>query len=60
MARLEQITVGSNVTGLAGHEPVIIVAVKWYGTGVLEVTFKNSKGELGNQLVYRDDESAIS
>lgn len=32
MAQLEQITVGSNVTGLAGREPVTIVAVKWYGT----------------------------
>ncbi|MDR2161668.1 MAG: hypothetical protein LBO77_05980, partial [Desulfovibrio sp.] len=60
MAQLEQITVGSNVTGLAGHESVTIVAVKWYGTGVLEVTFKNSKGELGNQLVYRDAESSIN
>jgi len=60
MAQLEQITVGSNVTGLAGREPVTIVAVKWYGTSVLEVTFKNDKGELGNQLVYRDDESAIN
>ena len=60
MAQLEQITVGSNVTGLAGREPVTIVAVKWYGTSVLEVTFKNGKGELGNQLVYRDDESAIT
>lgn len=27
---------------------------------VLEVTFKNGKGELGHQLVYRDDESAIN
>lgn len=60
MAQLEQITVGSNVTGLAGREPVTIVAVKWYGTSVLEVTFKNGKGELGHQLVYRDDESAIN
>lgn len=60
MAQLEQITVGSNVTGLAGREPVSIVAVKWYGTSVLEVTFKNGKGELGNQLVYRDDESSIT
>lgn len=60
MAQLEKITVGSNVTGLEGKEPVTIVAVKWYGTGVLEVTFKNSKGALGNQLLYREDEEAIT
>ncbi|MDL2314623.1 DEAD/DEAH box helicase, partial [Desulfovibrio sp. OttesenSCG-928-C14] len=60
MAQLEQITVGSNVMGLAGKEPVSIVAVKWYGTGVLEITFKDGKGNLGNQLVYREDEGSIS
>ncbi|MDL2285862.1 DUF3883 domain-containing protein [Desulfococcaceae bacterium OttesenSCG-928-F15] len=60
MAQLEQITVGSNVMGLAGKDPVSIVAVKWYGTGVLEVTFKDGKGNLGNQLVYRDDEHTLT
>lgn len=59
MVQLEQITVGSHVTGLAGKEPVTIVAVKWYGTGVLEATFKDGKGNLGNQLIYRDDENSI-
>jgi len=42
MARLEEITVGSTVKGIIGDEPVMIVAVQWYGTNVLEITYKNS------------------
>jgi superfamily II DNA or RNA helicase len=59
VARLEDLTVGSRVTGVIGYEPVTIVAVKWYGTAVLEVTFKDTKGQLGNQLVYREDEVGL-
>ena len=37
MARLEDITVGSSVTGIAGDAPVQVVAVKWFGNAVLEI-----------------------
>ena len=60
MATLEEITVGSSVTGIAGNEPVTIVAVQWYGTNVIEITYKNSKGALGTQLLYREDEAEIA
>lgn len=59
MARLEDITVGSSVIGLAGQETVTVVAVQWYGTAVLEVTFKDSRGHLASQLVYRENEEGI-
>ena len=53
MATLEEITVGSSVTGIVGNESVTIVAVQWYGTNVIEITYKNSKGVPGTQLLYR-------
>lgn len=59
MARLEELTVGSIVTGIASKEPVTVVAVKWYGTAVLEVTFKDSRGHLASQLIYRENEGGI-
>lgn len=59
MAKLENITVGCLVDGIANGETVQIVAVKWYGTAVLEVTFKNSAGLLGSQLLYRENEIDI-
>jgi hypothetical protein len=51
MARLEDITIGTSVTGIAGNVPVTIVAVKWYGNAVLEITFKDARGLLANQLL---------
>ncbi|MDO4547530.1 MAG: helicase-related protein [Clostridia bacterium] len=59
MARLEDITVGSSVSGLVSKEAVAVVAVQWYGTAVLEVTFKDGKGRLASQLIYREDEGSI-
>ena len=59
MARLEDITVGSNVLGIEGTEPVSIVAVQWYGTNVIEVTYKDNKGQAGNTLIYRENEPSL-
>jgi len=59
MARLEDITVGATIVGIAGNMPVNVVAVKWYGTAVLEVTFKDARGQLASQLLYREDEERI-
>ena len=56
MAKLEDITVGSTVKGIAGSEPVTIVAVQWYGSNVVEITYKNTHGVPSVQLLYRDDE----
>lgn len=43
MSRLEDITAGSTVKGIVGNEPVTIIAVQWYGTGVMEITYKDTK-----------------
>ena len=59
MAKLEEITVGSHLTGIVGNEPVQVVAVQWYGTNVLEITYKNHMGIPGTQLILREDEESI-
>ena len=59
MAKLEELTVGTMVGGLVNNETVQVVAVKWYGTAVLEITYKNSQGMLANQLLYREDEARL-
>ncbi len=59
MSRLEDLTTGSIVSGLVNNESVQVVAVKWYGNDVLEITYKNSKGMLANQLLYREDEARL-
>ena len=56
MSKLEEITAGSSVRGIVGNEPVTIVAVQWYGTNVMEITYKNAAGVPGTQLLYRESE----
>lgn len=59
MARLEEITVGSTVAGITHDSPVEVVGIKWFGDAALEVTFKKPSGDVGNQLIYRDDEPSL-
>lgn len=59
MSKLEELTVGCSVDGLVNNESVQIVAVKWFGSAVLEITYKNSQGLLANQLLYREDEARL-
>ena len=40
MAKLEDITVGSSIQGIVANETVTIISVQWYGTNVIEVTYK--------------------
>ena len=60
MAKLEDLTVGSTVSGIISNQSVEIVAVKWYGNSVLEVTYKDASGRVDHQLLYRDDEARIT
>jgi len=60
MCKLEDLTVGSMVSGLVSNESVQVVAVKWFGNAVLEITYKNAKGMLADQLLYREDECRLS
>lgn len=56
MTKLEDITVGSSVKGIISNSIVTIVAVQWYGNNVLEITYKDSHGQPGNQMLLRDEE----
>lgn len=60
MARLEDLTPGSSALGIEPQEAVTIVAVQWYGSTALDITYKNSRGELGNRLLYRGDEASLT
>jgi SNF2 family DNA or RNA helicase len=56
---LEKITPGSFVRGILPECLVTVVSVRWFGSEALELTYKDPVGELGNQLVYRDDEPSL-
>jgi len=56
MARLEDLKRGSLVKGVLPGNAVTVVDIKWHGSAVVELTYKNANGRLGNELLYRDRE----
>src|SRR5437763_2716717 len=59
MAKLEDITRGNAVRGILPDGIVTVSDVRWIGTVAIEVTYKDSGGRLGNELLYRDREPTL-
>ena len=59
MARLEDLTKGAAVRGVLPDGVVSVVDVKWHGSSVVELTYKDAAGRLGNELLYRDREPTL-
>ncbi|MEM1913370.1 MAG: helicase-related protein [Thermofilaceae archaeon] len=59
MIKLEQLGVGAVVRGILPHHDVEIVAVRWFGSEAVEITYKDATGRVGNVLLYREDEPRL-
>ena len=60
MVKLEDITKGTRLKGLSGQTLLTIESTTWHGSDVIEVIYKDPQGQLGNHLVYRDDEASLA
>jgi SNF2 family DNA or RNA helicase len=59
MIRLEEITRGCSLRGILPDGLVTVLDVKWLGIVAVEVTYKDSAGRPGNELLYRDREPTL-
>ena len=59
MATLESLTTGARVSGLSGSGTATLETVQWIGQQALKVIFRDSAGQLGERLLYRDDEPSL-
>ena len=59
MAKLEEIVVDSKVLGILPSQTVEIQSVRWRGSGVLDITYKDQSGNYNGTLLYRDDEARL-
>jgi len=59
MARLEDLTPGAAVKGIIPDRQVTVVQTKWFGTNCIEITYKDTQGKLGNELLYRMSEPSL-
>jgi SNF2 family DNA or RNA helicase len=56
MARLEELKRGATVKGILPDGFITVVDVSWIGSVAIDLTYKDSKGKLANELIYRDRE----
>ena len=59
MATLEELTRGAAVRGVLPDGLVTVVDTAWYGSGCVELTYKDAAGHLGSELLYRDREPTL-
>lgn len=56
MVKLEDIQVGASLRGILPNDIVTVVSKVWHGSDVVELTYKNSRGLVQNELLYRGRE----
>jgi len=59
MARLEDLKPQAALRGVLPEAIVTVVAVRWFGSEVVELTYKDSGGRVGQVLLYRADEPRL-
>ncbi len=60
IARLEELTKGALVAGVVADRAVTVVDVTWHGPEVLTLTYRTTDGQVGERLVYREDEPHLT
>jgi hypothetical protein len=61
MAKLEELSSGASVRGVAGDAIATIVNVNWYGSNCVDVVYKTSDGRVSNDnLAFRSSSPAVS
>ncbi len=56
MTRLEELTTGTRLSGLSSSGIVTVESVQWIDRHAQRVIFRSADRQLGEHLLYRDDE----
>jgi len=59
MSKLEDLKPGASVRGLDDNRIVTVVATTWYGSGTLELSYKDQVGRSSAKILYRHDEARL-
>ena len=57
--KLEDLQATAAVRGILTDGLVTVVSVRWFGSDALELTYRGTGGELGSEILYRDDEARL-
>ena len=59
MSKLEDLKPEAALRGILPETLVTVVSVRWHGSDAITLTHRSPTGQLGEQVLYRDDESRI-
>lgn len=59
LLRLEELKPNAVVRGILPDALVTVVAVQWFGSQAVEMTYKDAAGRVGSLLLYRADEERL-
>ena len=57
--KLEDLQATAGVRGILSDALVTVVSARWFGADALELTCRGAGGELGSEILYRDDEARL-
>ena len=57
--KLEDLQATAAVRGILADALVTVVSARWFGSDALELTYRGAGGELGSEILYRDDEARM-
>ena len=58
-ARLEELTKGARVRGVAPAGVVTVIDAEWVGSGAVNLTYEDEHGNVDRELVYRSGEDGL-
>lgn len=59
MAKLEDLKQGARVKGIHPGGPVTVIDIRWFGSDVVQLTYRDPSGQPQMELLYRDRESDL-
>ena len=57
--KLEDLQALATVRGIVSDSLVTVVSASWIGADAVELVYRTAGGELGSQILYRDDEARL-
>ena len=57
--KLEDLQATAAVRGILSDALITVVSARWFGSDALELTYRGAGGELGSEILYRDDEARL-
>lgn len=57
--QLEDLTKGATISGLLPNQVITVIDTQWHGSDVVTLTYRDTNGVTGDELIFRDREQEL-